>query len=341
LDELFGPAGGEERGPQTMPMAAHPAAGGELLRSGPSRIFPPIAEGGDPGFVLMENTLVTSLQHEDGRVSGAVTRDTGTGAIGGITARVTVVCADALRTPQLLFASGIRPAALGRFLNEHAFVTGRVLMDLPRFGLDLEHLPRPARGEFATDALWLPQNGPAQPFHGQITGTVFVDDDDAALAYSVGLSFYAPVESSADNRLVFSESEVDATGMPRIHVEFSYSEEDWRMVRAAEERVEQIARIFGSFDPSTERALLPPGSSLHQTGTVRMGTSDDGTSVCDPSGRVWGFDNLFVAGNGAVPTPVVCNATLTGSITAIRAARAAVDVLRVSNPSPDRTGVRA
>ena len=39
-----------------------------------------------------------------------------------------VVCADALRTPQLLFASGIRPDALGRYLNEHAFVTGRVLL---------------------------------------------------------------------------------------------------------------------------------------------------------------------------------------------------------------------
>jgi choline dehydrogenase-like flavoprotein len=53
-----------------------------------------------------------------------------------------------------------------------------------------------------------------------------------------------------------------------------------------------------------------------------MGLVDDGTSVCDRDGRVWGFDNLFLAGTGVIPTPVVCNATLTGMVTAVRAARA-------------------
>ena len=79
---------------------------------------------------------------------------------------------------------------------------------------------------------------------------------------------------------------------------------------------------FGDFDPETERMLLPPGSSLHLTGTVRSGTVDDGTSVCDTDGRVWGFDNLYLAGNGVIPTAVVANSTLTGTITAVRAARA-------------------
>ena len=37
-------------------------------------------------------------------------------------ARFVVVAADALRTPQLLWASGIRPAALGRYLNDQAQV---------------------------------------------------------------------------------------------------------------------------------------------------------------------------------------------------------------------------
>ncbi|MFE2733459.1 GMC oxidoreductase [Streptomyces sp. NPDC056721] len=59
------------------------------------------------------------------------------------------------------------------------------------------------------------------------------------------------------------------------------------------------------------------------TGTVRMGADNDGTSVCDPDARVWDFTNLYLAGCGVVPTALVCNSTLTGVVTAVRAARAA------------------
>jgi choline dehydrogenase-like flavoprotein len=112
--------------------------------------------------------------------------------------------------------------------------------------------------------------------------------------------------------------------MPRFEIDFAYSDADRAAIAAAERAMVELCELFGAFDPATESALLPPGSSLHQTGTVRMGAVDDGTSVCDTDGRVWGFDNLYVAGNGVVPTAVVANATLTGAVTAVRAARAAV-----------------
>ncbi|MCU1444504.1 GMC oxidoreductase [Cryobacterium sp.] len=53
-----------------------------------------------------------------------------------------------------------------------------------------------------------------------------------------------------------------------------------------------------------------------------MGAADDGESVCDPDGRVWGTGNLFVAGNGVVPTALGCNSTLTAATLAVRTARA-------------------
>jgi choline dehydrogenase-like flavoprotein len=52
-----------------------------------------------------------------------------------------------------------------------------------------------------------------------------------------------------------------------------------------------------------------------------MGTADDGTSVCDPCCRVWGTENLYVAGNGVIPTQAACNPTLTSVALSVIGAR--------------------
>ena len=314
--------GPDDRQPQPMPMAVIPTPSGPLPRTAPGTIFPAIASAGDPNFALATGTLATSLIIADGRVSGARLKRVTDEAESEIHANAVVVCADALRTPQLLFASGIRPPALGRYLNEHAFVTARVLLDLDRFGIDLDRLPLQRPGEFATDSLWLPRNGAEQPYHGQIMNSTYVDDGGRPLAYSIGLSLYVPLASRPENRLVFSDTETDLAGLPRIGVEFDHRDDDRTLIDRAFDEIRSIAEEFGPFDPETECALLPPGSSLHLTGTVRAGLIDDGTSVCDPDGRVWGIENLYLAGNGVIPTAMAANVTLTGAVTAIRAARA-------------------
>jgi choline dehydrogenase-like flavoprotein len=322
LRRRFEGVGPEDRRPQPMPMAVTATTAGPMPRSAPGTIFPAIATGGGPAFSLLTGTLATSLVVSGDRVVGARLRRVADDTEGQLFADTVVVCADALRTPQLLFASGIRPHALGRHLNEHAFVTARVLLDLDRYGIGLDELPLPRPGEFSTDSLWLPQNGAAQPFHGQIMNRTYVDADGRPLAHSVGLSLYVPVEARPENRLVFSETETDLAGMPRITVEFGYSDTDRALIARALDNIRSLAEEFGPLDPATERALLPPGSSLHQTGTVRAGLTDDGGSVCDPDGRVWGYENLYLAGNGVIPTAMAANVTLTGAVTAVRATRA-------------------
>jgi len=323
LNDVFGPVSDPGRAVQPMPMAVSPAGGGRMLRTGPSRIFPPIAYGGDENLTVLVSTVCVRILREGDRATGAVLRNTVTGAETTVTADVVVVCADAVRSPQLLWASGIRPTALGMNLNEHAFLTGRVVADVDSLGIDIAELRRPNEGEAFSASDWLPHSDARQPFQGQIMSSpIFGDGLSTITGYLVGLSWYVPTDTLEGNGLLFSDDALDPAGLPRLRTSFRYSDADLARIRTGRDVQAEAGRRLGDFDQDRDSAVLAPGSSLHYTGTVRMGTHDDGTSVCDTDGRVWGTDNLFVAGNGVVPTPLTANSTLAGMVTAVRAARA-------------------
>jgi choline dehydrogenase-like flavoprotein len=145
---------------------------------------------------------------------------------------------------------------------------------------------------------------------------------DGTPAYLVTLSWYVPTTISAENRVTFSADERDATGLPRMSVAFDYSVHDLELIDQASASQAVVAARLSGGGVEAVSTVLPPGSSLHYTGTVRMGPSDDGSSVCDSDGRVWGYENLYVAGNGVIPTALVCNSTLTALTLAVRTARA-------------------
>jgi choline dehydrogenase-like flavoprotein len=50
---------------------------------------------------------------------------------------------------------------------------------------------------------------------------------------------------------------------------------------------------------------------MHVMGTTRMGEADDGHSVVNAVGRVWGFSNLYLGGTGVIPSATATNPTLT------------------------------
>ena len=127
--------------------------------------------------------------------------------------------------------------------------------------------------------------------------------------------------------------------MPAISIDYELTDRELAEQERALANLERAGRSLGDFPTGGAPRVMPKGSSIHYMGTVRMGDADDGASVCDPWSRVWGFDNLFVGGNGVIPTANACNPTLTSVALAVRSCDHVAETLQraASRPRGDRT----
>ena len=309
-----------------LPVAADPRPDGTLRWGGTDVVLGPLADGEHADrFELRPETLAVRLLRDGDRVVGAVLRDQRTGAEEEVRADAVVVAANAFGTPQLLWTSGIRPEALGRYLTEHPLVFGIVAV---REGV----LPPPDRdGRLQTDPIRGVVSvafGEGHPFHAQLMyspvcpvplpeGSPYRDNPAGYAMVGYGLRKFPRPQ----DRLTFDESTPDKNGLPGVVVSYDLTDREFAEIEQAKKFQARAAGVLGDFVENQPR-LMPPGTSLHVMGTFRMGERDDGTSVCDPDSRVWGVPGLVLAGNGLIPTANACNPTLTSVALAVRGAAA-------------------
>ncbi|MFT3797598.1 GMC oxidoreductase [Microbacterium sp.] len=325
LREHFGDTLPDDRRPDGLPMSALPQPDGSIRWGGADTIL------GDTPVLLRADTIARRLLVDGGRVTGAVVEHLPTGESETITAQVVVVAANAFQTPQLLWASGIRPDALGRYLTEHVLVYSVVALTddvVTRAGIDtpVEELVKdPTASTFG-----IPYTAGIHPYRTQVMHMANppfpVDESQVAVGAARFVAMGNGVRKfpRAEDRLVFSGTEVDGWGMPLISVEYEVTERELAEVERASADLRSVAESIGAFIPGGEPRLMPAGTSLHYKGTVRMGDDGGAASVVDDRSRVWGFENLFLGGNGLIPTATVTNPTLTSVALAVRAAPAVV-----------------
>jgi choline dehydrogenase-like flavoprotein len=306
LSGLFDHGRAPERRVQPMPLAMSREAPG-TGQSGPAVILGALLGAAQDHFELRPGTLCRRVVMNGDRAAGVELVDLASATAYQVAARHVVIAADTLRTPQLLFASGVRPAALGRHLNEHPYVAAILELDEPG-----ESGYKP--GDYELNALmpasgvtWVPFDGDRFPMHAQLHQWANV----------LAIGIFMPKEIAWDNRVEFSDSAVDWRELPSMRLHYSLSAADFQTVERAREVMVTIARACTGTSLDERPGLMPNGTSLHYQGTVRMGLQDDGTSVCDRHSRVWGTENLYVAGNGVIPASTACNPTLTSVALAV------------------------
>jgi choline dehydrogenase-like flavoprotein len=304
-----------------LPVAADPLPDGRLRWSGPDLLLAPLLD--DARFTLRPETLCTRLIVGGDRVVGAVLRDD-RGNVEEVRADAVVVAADSLRTPQLLWASGIRPGGLGRYLTEHPLIFGVVAL---RDGVVPP--PDPATPTDPVRAVVsIPYDEERHPYHAQIMYSpicpVPLAPDspyrDNPAGY-VGMGWGIRKWPRPEDCVTFLDDEPDENGLPGIRFTYELTDRELSELDRASRHQARAAAALGDFVEGTPK-LMPPGSSLHYMGTYRVGAVDDDDCVCDTYSRVWGINGLILAGNGLSPTANSCNPTLTSVALAARGAHA-------------------
>ncbi len=146
----------------------------------------------------------------------------------------------------------------------------------------------------------------------------------------VALLVRAEQAPNPESRVLLSD-EKDATGVPRVKLDWRLSGIDIRSVAVLVEALgRELARLrLGKVEPAEwlnsggwQTDPLISAHSIggyHHMGTTRMG-SDPRSSVTDADGRVHGLGNLFIAGSSLFPTGSWANPTLTIVALALRTA---------------------
>lgn len=275
-----------------------------------------LIEGAGQRLAILASSVVTRVAHDKTRATGFDIRSSRDQATGRIEADVIVVGAGTIGTPQLLVASGFGQPAVGRYLTDHLNMVSRVLLkeqDAPRdaSGDPPVWLRVPvAKGrDFQVGILDIPSTAHA----GILAGAEHLRTSD--------IGCFVGTDPVASNRLIFDAETPDSLGMPSVRAEVVLTQGDHERVKRALAMQYDIAAAIGVPWRGMSPLLRPFGSSIHLMGTYRIGR-DAETSVADSSCRMWGFDNIYLAGNGLLGSLNHCNPTLTTAALGLVAADA-------------------
>lgn len=245
-----------------------------------------------------------------------------------IRAKNIVLSASTFDTPRILLNSRIYGRAIGHYLYNHSFVTtiGTVkTKDFPEI--------------FGTLAIVVPQSA-ERPYQIQLKGPenyYWYHNEVKPFKEEWNIIFqgFGSVEPRFENQVYLVPNERDQYGIPKIQVQFSYSEKDQYIIQQMTQAIQQTALAMGvpfsSEAVATEYGiiganqdqplicLMPPGLDYHEAGTCRMGY-DPNTSATNRYGQVHGVPGLYVADKSVLPTTGAPNPTLTTAALAIRTA---------------------
>lgn len=271
------------------------------------------------------------------RVTGVGAVDRRTGARCEVEGRAVVLCASALESTRLLLnsATGDHPeglanasGTLGRYLMDHTYGISFVGF-APRRSVDA-YEPRSQGGFLAGFRNVAEHVDGFRRSYGIELQVMTRPSRKGLLRRGVKdefwMSAFGEVLPDPENRVELDPERVDAWGIPALRIHARYGENERAMARDQVATMSEMLDAGGFEIESSETELAPPGSSVHEMGTARMG-NDPKISVLNAYNQAWDVPNLFVTDAASFTSSGHCNPTLTIMALTVRACAYLADQL--------------
>jgi choline dehydrogenase-like flavoprotein len=136
---------------------------------------------------------------------------------------------------------------------------------------------------------------------------------------SFALTAMGEVLPRHENFVEIDQSVVDEWGIPALHIRAKYTENEFAMARDAMQVAEELCHDAGFEVLAKHWQMVPPGESIHELGTCRMGENPK-TSVLNKWNQAHDIKNLFVidgssfvSGGSQNPTLTICALSMRAS----------------------------
>jgi choline dehydrogenase-like flavoprotein len=304
-------------------------------------LLPAAMETGN--LTIVPNAVVRDLtvDKNTGRVNGANFVDRHSKREMHAKARVVVVGASCLESTRILLNSKIANSsgALGHYLHDQTYITqGVVAIDKSPKGNQ-----GGGSGGYAPRFVNLKKGNEEDFIRGyafdfNLAGTpdpkyisAYGADLDKALAdyrgKAASVTIMGEVLARYENFVSIDKNVVDAYGIPVLHFQCKYSDNESKMLKHAMNKFEELCQASDFETLAKHDQPWPPGYSIHELGTCRMG-DDPKKSVLNKWNQSHDIKNLFVVDGSSFVTGGYQNPTMTILSLSMRASEYLMDQMK-------------